>query len=434
MKSIKRMIVALMVVLTITTVIPMYPSMEGTTVQAATKVKLNKSSTYVIKGSTVKLYMKGTSRKVQWKSSNKKIATVSSKGVVKGVKKGSTTITAKVNGRSYKCKVTVETPSLNKKSVTIDTGKTTTVKLQNSKQKITWESSNKKVAVVSSKGVIKGIKKGTATITAKVGGKKYTCVVTVKTPIIAVKSIALSSELLKLEKGKTYALKATVSPSNATDSKVTWKSSDATVASVDSKGNVTAKATGVATITASAGKAKATCKVIVTDSVLVSNNLVKLKNYIDSNGSTDSNNDKAISWTESVDEVDISINFVHELSTDKIRFVVTMKSTDTEAGITMYVDKAYNNISVKYALKYDTLGISAEAKATFDAMQYTPDEGVYFSLISASGLEENGMEESDIQIVANMQLILSMAVCDLLLQEEMDMTLEDIGFSSYQLY
>lgn len=69
---------------------------------------------------------------------------------------------------------------LNKTKVTLKVGKTYTLKLKNNKKKIKWSTSNKKVATVSSKGKIKAKKKGKATITAKVGKKKYKCKVTVK--------------------------------------------------------------------------------------------------------------------------------------------------------------------------------------------------------------------------------------------------------------
>ena len=51
---------------------------------------------------------------------------------------------------------------------------------KNTDEKITFKSSNKKVATVTSKGVVKGLKKGTATITVQSGSKKMTCKVTVK--------------------------------------------------------------------------------------------------------------------------------------------------------------------------------------------------------------------------------------------------------------
>lgn len=143
-------------------------------------VKISKKSAYIIKGKKLTLKVTGTKSKAKWSSSNKKIATVSSKGVVTAKKKGSATITAKVGKKKYTCKVTVETPSLNKKSVTVNKGNTYQLKLNGTKQKITWTSSNKKIVTVSSKGKVtaKGI--GSATISAKAGGVTYKCKVTVK--------------------------------------------------------------------------------------------------------------------------------------------------------------------------------------------------------------------------------------------------------------
>ncbi len=74
---------------------------------------------------------------------------------------------------------------LNKTKLSMNVGKTTTLKLKNNKKKVKWSSSNKKVAKVSAKGKVKGLKKGKATITAKVGKKKYKCKVTVKARKVA---------------------------------------------------------------------------------------------------------------------------------------------------------------------------------------------------------------------------------------------------------
>ena len=79
----------------------------GSTVAAKAAPKLNKTSAKLVEGQSITLKMKNVSKKkVTWKTSNKKVATVS-KGVVKAVKKGNATITAKVAKKSYKCKVTV---------------------------------------------------------------------------------------------------------------------------------------------------------------------------------------------------------------------------------------------------------------------------------------------------------------------------------------
>ena len=69
---------------------------------------------------------------------------------------------------------------LNKTKVTIKVGRSVKLKLKNAKKKVTWKSSNKKVAVVNKKGKVTGKKQGTVKITAKSAGKKYTCTVSVK--------------------------------------------------------------------------------------------------------------------------------------------------------------------------------------------------------------------------------------------------------------
>ena len=69
---------------------------------------------------------------------------------------------------------------LNKTKATIYVGKTVKLKVKNTKKKVKWSTSNKKVATVTKKGKVKGKKAGKATITAKVGKKKYKCKIKVK--------------------------------------------------------------------------------------------------------------------------------------------------------------------------------------------------------------------------------------------------------------
>ncbi|QHQ61406.1 hypothetical protein Ana3638_11990 [Anaerocolumna sedimenticola] len=83
------------------------------TANAAT-IKLNKSKATILVGSSVTLKLTGTTKAAKWSTSNKKIATVSTKGVVKGMKKGTANITAAINGKKYTCKITV-----NEKTVTV---------------------------------------------------------------------------------------------------------------------------------------------------------------------------------------------------------------------------------------------------------------------------------------------------------------------------
>lgn len=101
----------------------------------------------------------------------------------------------------------------------------------------------------------------------KTYGKYNTKGVSVTLPKVKVKKLALNRTSVSLtKKGQTYQLKATASPSNATNKSVTWKSSNTKVVTVNSSGKLTAVGNGSATITATAkdgSKKKVTCKVTV---------------------------------------------------------------------------------------------------------------------------------------------------------------------------
>ncbi len=222
---------------------------------------LDKKTATVYTGKTVTL--KATSNdkdaKVTFKSSNEKVATVSSTGVVKGVKAGTATITATYGNAKATCKVTVKASTIKfaKKTATVYTGKTVTVKATaTSSATIKYTSSNTKVATVNSKtGVVKGVKAGTATITATAGSLKATYKVTVKAP-----SVKFAKKTATVYKGKTATVKATL----AGVSSVKYTSSNTKVATVNSKtGAVKGVKAGTVTITATSGKLKATYKLTV---------------------------------------------------------------------------------------------------------------------------------------------------------------------------
>ena len=124
----------------------------------------------------------GISGNITYKSSNKKVAAVNSKGKVTAKKTGKAVITVKCG--SYKTKVAVyvnEKLKLKKSSAVIKVnGKTSIKATTNISGKITYTSSNKKIATVTSKGVVKGVKKGKATITVKCNGVSKKFKVTVK--------------------------------------------------------------------------------------------------------------------------------------------------------------------------------------------------------------------------------------------------------------
>ena len=168
--------------------------------------------------------------------------------------------------------VAVESVSLNKNSLTLEEGAsetlTVTVLPNNATNKsVTWSSSAEAVATVSD-GRVTAVAEGTATITAAAGGKSATCMVTVNKKSggeqkpVAVESVSLNKNSLTLEEGASETLTAEVLPNNATNKTVTWTSSAEAVATV-ANGKITAHASGVATITATAGGKSATCTVTV---------------------------------------------------------------------------------------------------------------------------------------------------------------------------
>ncbi len=123
------------------------------------------------KNATLKAVVANIKGTVTWTSSNPKVATVSN-GKVTAKKAGTAVITATVGSVKAICNVTVKKPTIKvKKSVSVRKGKKLKLKVKATPSgKITYKSKNKKIATVTKKGSIKGIKKGSCTITVKCNG------------------------------------------------------------------------------------------------------------------------------------------------------------------------------------------------------------------------------------------------------------------------
>ena len=132
---------------------------------------------------------------------------------------------------------------------------------------VKWKSSNKKVATVSKSGYVTGKKKGTVKITAtSKKNKRAKKTIKIKVTNLKAKYVKMSKTSAILFPNDKTTLKATVKGSAGFYNQgVTWKSSNTSVATVTSKGIVTAKKAGKATITATekGGSKKATCAVTV---------------------------------------------------------------------------------------------------------------------------------------------------------------------------
>ena len=252
-------------------------SCQVTVKRAVTGIKLDKSTAQLKSNTTLTLKAtitpsNATDKTIKWTTSNKKVATVSSKGVVTPVGKGTATITAKTeNGLTAKCKVTVYqlvTGVTITEKATVYAGEKVTLKASvvpsdANNQSITWSTSNKAVATVDSKGVVSGVKAGTAVITAKSaeGGISAKCTVTVKQHVT---SITLDNKELTVANGAEAQLKATIKPANATEKGYTFTSSDEKVATVTESGLIKALSCGTAVITVKSKENNKTAKCTVT--------------------------------------------------------------------------------------------------------------------------------------------------------------------------
>ena len=232
-----------------------------------TSITLSKNTASLHVGETVTLTATvkpddATDKTVTWKSSNDAVATVDN-GKVTAVALGEATITATTadgTNLSASCKVTVEPTkvtsiTLSKNTASLHVGETVTltatVKPDDATDKtVTWKSSNDAVATVDN-GKVTAVALGEATITATTAdgtNLTATCAITVN-PIKAA-SITLSQTTAELFPGDKITLTATVLPENATDKRVTWMSSNSSIATVSEEGIVTAVAVGETTITA----------------------------------------------------------------------------------------------------------------------------------------------------------------------------------------
>ena len=225
-------------------------------------------------------------KNIKYTSTDEEVAVVSSDGVVSAKKKGSTTIKVNNGYKTVTKKVNVVAASgvnsvtgvkLNVTSLTISVGNSGSLSAivspsDATNKAVTWSSSNESVALVSSKGKVVGVGVGSAviTVTTQDGNKTAMANVTVKRASSSsssgssssggsssgssskykkVTKISINSDDFTVKVGNTKSLTYTISPSNATNKKVSWDTSNPSVAKVNSAGKVTGVGAGTAYIT-----------------------------------------------------------------------------------------------------------------------------------------------------------------------------------------
>lgn len=212
-----------------------------------------------------------TNKQVTWESNKPTIASVSETGLVTALKydqyNNNVTITAKsVKDPTITAQITVNVVlppvtdvQLNKTETSLYVGGTetliATILPEGAYQKVTWSTSDKKIATVSTEGVVTGVAIGDVEIkaTSSANSAKYaTCTVhVIKTPV---ESVAFDPDTKEMTVGAIYQLVPVVTPAAAaTQYTATYESNNTAVATVSETGLVTAKAEGTAKITCTLG-------------------------------------------------------------------------------------------------------------------------------------------------------------------------------------
>lgn len=356
----------------------------------AATVKLNKTSLTLYTDNSYTLNISGTTKAAKWTTSNKSVATVSTKGVVKGIKAGSATITATVSNMRYTCKVTVPVIKLNKTLLSVEIGETYTLNMSGTTKSVTWSSSNKSIATISSKGVVKGIKAGSATITATVSGKKYTCKVTT-----TIAKINKTSLLLNV--GSSYTLSM-----SGTTKTVIWSSRDKSIATVSSKGVVKGIKAGTTTIIATISNKKYNCEVTIKetfDAAKAHTAMVKTEHNLGTELVVilDNTYSFPISVEATAVYYDINGNMLGTSSDDNYYFESGAKCALRLSGP---YDKDYNNVNYNsYKITYKIEPVSTYVKSNYKDINVTSNFGADNVMVEISNNGKLNSEFTNVSIV-----------------------------------
>ena len=202
-----------------------------------------------------------TNQKVTWTSSDESIATVDENGKVTAVGEGKVTITATSEDGGFTASKEINILfnhltgiSFKEESADIIIHESKDLELiyapeDASLKTVSWESSDESIATVDENGIVTAVNGGSAVIKATSEDGNLTAEITVNV-IVPAEKIEIQTEVSEIEYGKSETLDVTFTPSNTTNQKVTWTSSDESIATVDENGTVTAVGEGKVTITA----------------------------------------------------------------------------------------------------------------------------------------------------------------------------------------
>ena len=293
-----------------------------------------------------------TNRTVSWESSNTNVCIVDSNGLVEAVGTGSATILCKSldGGVTAMCNIYVKQPVtsivLNTTDITVRKGQVfwlnATCLPENADNKlVTWESRDENVCKVESDGKVTATGAGTTSIicTNVDTGLTAYCIVTVTQPVTG---ITLNSDYQELWVGAKYAIIPSIEPIDAENKKVTYLSSDTSVATVDENGVVTALKGGncVIEVTTDECHLTAACTIVVKEYVstitLSENNKfmnVGATGKLIATVGTDTATNKNIVWSSSDNSI-CSVDQEGNLSAESVGNAVITATAADGSGVT----------------------------------------------------------------------------------------------------
>lgn len=239
-------------------------------------------------------------------------------------------------------------------------------------------------------------------------------------------AVKLNAQKKTLTKGQTFTLKLT-----GTKKKVSWSSSNKSIASVSKKGVVKASKKGTAVITAKTGKKKYTCKITVKNPKTSTSSKTafnKLANYILANGTLDKNANKSLIYTGTSDGITITWTISYNAKTKHLQFAMDgLQPGVLATTVTMNLDSASAYVTPTCYFSENTSSAYFYTKAKIKETQYKASKNFRFTAIQNSA----GLSSKDLTKLSSQLLTTAFDGWNRVLLPPSKVTLKQLGFTSY---
>lgn len=326
-------------------------SIGGKTYYVRPYLSAKSKTIYLHKEYSIKVIDPGT--QTSYTSSDTKIAKVAANGTVKGLKKGTATITVKSGSTKLTFKLTVKNPVLSASKASLVKGEKKKLTITGGSGTVTWSTGNSKIATVDKNGNITAKAYGTVTIKAVRNGITMSCKLSVYDP-----KLNITHRYINVKENVTLK----VAQTNVAASKIKWSSADSKIAKVSSKGVVTGVKLGTTTISAKVGNVTVKCKFIVTKDPTTYQNFTTKKEIYLKKSSTDLTNVIKIPKNTA-----LRVTKVYYSSTVTLGYTKYSGKT----GWVVLNDCTYNNGSIKGKIYYVKPYLSAKTKTIYLHNEYT---------------------------------------------------------------